>query len=523
MIAPLLCGVLLSFLPQTTTLTDDSQRVETTHGPVVGVADPEHAGVRRFLGIPFAKPPVGEARWKRPVAPDAWEAPLPATDFVLAAAQPEPRSYEGIGERGEDCLYLNVYSPPQEDEEAQRQLAPVLFWIHGGGFLSGTAMSSNYDGAVLASEGLCVVAPNYRLGPMGFMAHPALSAEFGASGNQAMFDLLLALEWVRDNAAAFGGDPDNVTIAGQSSGGAAVCALMTSPLATGLFHKAIVQSGEAAADLVQLSEASDEHPSAEDIGRAVALEVGIEGEDAEALAALRKVPADDLVAAWVKVQSKYRWLDLCVDGKFLTESPAASFASGRQAQVPTLVGANMDESSMFTLGSKLESVEQYHEWVVKRFGDNLEPFLELYPANDAETGRLRQIEVGNDLYAMSARHIARTMSVGEISCWRYRFARVSKLGQMLRMGSFHGAEVAYLFGRLENDEYYDETDRALATKLRAYWESFARTGDPNQKTLPDWPNYDGESEPFLILDGTIGTGAKWRPEQCDLLESLLHE
>lgn len=484
-----------------------SAQVETTSGPVVGRAPDEH-GVRSYLGIPYAAPPVGELRWAPAVPPEPWSAPLHASEHSLAAVQREPRSYEGIGERGEDCLYLNVYAPARA---AGAPPAPVLVWIHGGGFVSGTAMSANYEGSVLARDGVCVVVPNYRLGPLGFLAHPALSAESGSSGNQALSDLALALEWVRDNSLEFGGDPENVTLAGQSSGASAVTALMCCERVAGLFHKAAVHSGGAAHGLRSLEDG-------EEFGLAFARALGVEGDGADALQALRAFDATDLLEAWSTVQAEHGRFDLCVDGTLLRQSPADSFRAGEQTAVPLLVGATADESSMFMLRGGAEDLEAYHAWMEERFGELTEEALEVYPAADLDQARAMQVQYGNDVYATYARGVARAAAL-QAPTWRYRFTRVSPLGESLRMGSFHGSDVAYLFGRVAEGESYTQEDVRLSALLRAYWTAFCREGDPNGEDLTAWPAYELDSEPYLVLDTELGQGSGWRGAACDLIDA----
>ncbi len=491
----------------------DAIRVDTANGPVLGRSHADH-GIRAFLGVPYAEPPVGARRWAPATRPKPWREVRNTQRYSLAAVQAQPRSYQNIGERGEDCLYLNVYSAARKSDE----LAPVFFWIHGGAFVSGTAMSPNYDGSVLAQEGLCVIVPNYRLGALGFLAHPALSAEYGASGNQALSDLVLALEWVRDNARAFGGDPGNVTIAGQSAGGSAVTALMCSKRARGLFHKAIVQSGGAAGNLRPLRD-RDGRPGAEPYGLAFAEELGIKGDDDQALAALRAVPVQELVAAWRETQRKHGRFNLCQDGVFLEQSPGTVFQKGKQFPVPVLVGATADEVSMFLMRDGVKDLDEYRAWIERRFEGEAQAALAVYSATTPAEARTMQVRCGNDGYAAHARAVARSAS-RMAPTWRYRFTRVSPFGESLRMGSFHGAEVAYLFGRVELGERYHEVDMRLARRLRAYWIAFCRNGDPNADGLPAWPGYEAKSDRFLILDDDIRVGQAWRSAACDLYDAI---
>ena len=489
-------------------------RVETPSGPLIGTLDPEQ-GVRSFLGVPYAQPPVGALRWRHARAVEPWDEARRADAYSLAAIQAEPRPYEGIGERGEDCLALNVYAPaPAEGGE----LAPVFFWIHGGGFQSGSAMSAEYDGARLAEAGVCVVVPNYRLGPLGFLAHPALSAEGEGSGNQALSDLICALEWVRTHARSFGADPERVTIAGQSAGGSAVAALLCARPAQGLFHQAIVHSGGASRRAPALRE-DPAGTSAEEYGLHFARALGIEGEGAEALAALRAVPAERLLEAWDATREAHGRFDLCSDGRLLERAPGESLDLGTFANVRLMVGETADEASMFFMRGGAQSRAEYESWMRERFGSLSERALEFYAADAVEQFATQQQQASNDGYSTHARLLARSMAPGQAT-WRYRFTRVSPFGESMRLGSYHGAEIAYVFGHVEEGRRYTAEDVALAERMRAHWVAFVSEGDPNAGLeLPRWEPFTPEEERYHVFDASDSSGAAWRNAACDLREA----
>ena len=314
--------------------THNSAAIRTKTGPITG---DEHDGIRSFEGVPFAAPPVGERRWKppQPVAP--WTEPRACVEFGPACPQNGKDLYGPVGETNEDCLYLNVWTPAKSTNAK----LPVMFWIHGGGFMFGSGGKACYDGAELAKRGdVVVVTCNYRLGPFGFLAHPALTAESPnhASGNYGLMDQIAALQWVQHNIAAFGGDPGCVTIFGQSAGGVSVCALLASPLANNLFHRAIVQSGSAPGNL-------HDRAAMEALGLEFAKRLGTDD-----LKAMRAKSADELLAAVKQGSGKVgegTQDHLCIDGYVLRESLQRTLAAGHHHSVPLLGGTTRDEDRLF--------------------------------------------------------------------------------------------------------------------------------------------------------------------------------
>lgn len=409
--------------------------VATPSGPVIGEL---YDGVRAFRGIPYAAPPLGMLRWRPPQPPAAWTSPRRCLAFAPACPQQGKDLYGPVGATSEDCLYLNVWTPARD--HAAR--LPVMVWLHGGGFLVGAGGKPCYDGAELARRGgVVVVSINYRLGPFGFLAHPALSAEAEprASGNYGLMDQAAALRWVRDSIAAFGGDPGCVTIFGQSSGGVSVCALMASPLAQGLFHRAIVHSGSAPPGLRSLAVA-EEH------GVAFAARLG-----AADLAALRAAPVSALLAAAKPATGKVgqgTYDHLCQDGAVLTAPLDALFAAGRQAAVPTMVGTTRDEDPLFLRG---------------------------------------------------AQAVLKAMAPVQAKTWAFRFERVSPFAARKDMGSFHGAELPYVFRFFPPALGFTADDEALSGRMISYWSRFARTGDPNGGPEAAWKAWDPAGRHVHIL------------------------
>src|SRR6478672_3743919 len=293
-------------------------------------------GVSSFKGVPYARPPVGTLRWRAPQPAEGWDGERDAGEVGAICIQPPANGDTGVGPlpMSEDCLTLNVWAPAE-----RAQPLPVMVWIHGGGFNNGSGTAALYDGTRLAKRGVVVATINYRLGRLGFFDHPALAAERGQGepgGNYGMMDIVAALEWVRDNAAAFGGDPGNVTVFGESAGGAAVTRLMISPAARGLFHKAVVQSGLGRDSGVPLDRPSAiGGPSLQDRGVAFARTVGARTADE-----LRAIPAEALLKP---APNFYGGDNLVIDGQLVTEDVEAAFAAGREAPVPLIIGTNSAE------------------------------------------------------------------------------------------------------------------------------------------------------------------------------------
>ena len=476
------------------------------------------AGVVAFKGIPFAAPPVGDLRWRPPAAVVPWEGVRDAGEAGAICVQ---GGGQGV-EQSEDCLFLNVWAPVETAEPR-----PVLYWIHGGGYTGGSGSTSIYDGSRLAADGAVVVTINYRLNVFGFLAHPALSAEspHGASGNYGLLDMVAGLEWVRDNIAAFGGDPDRVTIFGESAGGGAVMSVMLMPQSEGLFHRAIAQSNWIHGwDRPLAGDAGDLTP-AEAQGTAVAAALGAGDLDPEAaLAAMRAASAGDVLAAIGAgagspfLRTGHVWAPN-VDGWAIPDDPLALYAEGRQHPVPLVVGMNGNEGSLMTRGFSMDGPETFVEHVESVYPDDFAADLVAHYDATAETVRESFDYLVHDLYFAGPvrAHAKHQSAVAPV--WMYHFTRVPPTPWGEAMGAHHAAELVYVFGTLTtNDEPgerplglsplgdYTEVDTGLSETMRAYWIRFAAAGDPNSPGRPAWPAWEPASDRHLELGVEVSAG-----------------
>ncbi|MER5674228.1 carboxylesterase/lipase family protein [Pseudonocardia alni] len=499
--------------------------------PVVAVDSGELAGltcadgVRAFLGVPYAAPPVGDLRWRPPHPVVGWTGTRTAQEHAPAAPQfpPPANSLYSGGEQefSENCLHLNVWTGAEGD--AGR---PVMVWLHFGAYQFGSAGNPMYDGAALAASGVTVVSVNHRLGRLGFLAHPELTAEsgYGGSGNYGLMDQIAALEWVRRNIATFGGDPRNVTLFGVSAGGNSVHNLRSSPLAAGLFHKVIVESAPGLAPALD----GPGHPAnpgtlaaAEKAGTELAALLG-----APTLAELRALPVEQLMAAQLP-RAAGRWsFDLVpgaeiglalfdtgypvVDGHVLPKDPLAAFLAGEVADVPMLAGNAANEASGLPY---VGSLAAYRADVEEAFGEHAAHVLELYPATtDAEARTASWALLGDQVFVWSTWTAARLHQRRLTSPVHYfRFLRRppipadADLIERDYAAAFHGAEVPYVFGTLDAWDWdWTDADRALSRRLQQVWIDFARTGDPTASGSVDWPTLAGG---VLGIDIEPGPGA----------------
>jgi para-nitrobenzyl esterase len=460
--------------------------------------------VRGFLGIPYAAPPTGDRRWSPPQPAAPWTGVRAATAFGARCVQ--ARVYDDMvfrDEAGEDCLYLNVWTP------ARAERLPVMVWIHGGGFVAGSTSEPRQEGTRLAQKGVVVVSLNYRLDVFGFLAHPELTAERGASGNYGLMDMVAALAWVKKNAAGFGGDPGNVTIFGESAGSLAVSALMASPLAQGLFHKAIGESGAFFAD--GLPDDAMRTPS-----RATSEALGLElqkAAGATSLAGLRKVPAETVLKA-ARSFAGTREFQPTLDGVVLPRPVRDVFADGKQSRVPLLAGWNADELRfVVTLLSPARPTRAgFEEQVRKWFGAGADPVLAAYAPRSDEDAVDAFAEIVSDLHfgVPTWRFIESHARTSGAVVYRYRFDReiplpdgktfLGRPATAQDVAARHAGEIEYVFGALDSltGAAWEPADRALSERMMSYWTNFARTGDPNGPELPKWPVYR-EADGFRVL------------------------
>jgi len=479
-------------------------RIDT--GTVQGRTE-QDGKVRAFLGIPYAAPPVGDLRWRAPGPPPKWDGVRDATKFGARCVQ--ARVFDDMvfrDEQSEDCLYLNVWTPASSPDAK----LPVMVWIYGGGFQAGSTSEPRQDGQFLAMNGVVVVSMNYRLGVFGFFAHPELTKEspHHASGNYGLLDQVAALEWVKRNIAAFGGDPSNVTIFGESAGSFSVSALMASPLTKGLIAKAIGESGA-----FFTAGGQTLAPRTLDRAEAAGQEFGA-AHQAESLAALRAMPADAVLAAAMQGGQGFRFSPI-VDGYLLPEEPVEIFGAGRQNHVPLLAGWNADEvRGGVVLAKERPTARNFSERVQKQFGARAEAVLKLYPATtDAEALESAASLASDTFISYSTwKWLEVHRRTGGAPVYRYRFDRKIPIAPGTKIngvdataediGARHAGEIEYVFGTLDSVKgvTWTDGDRALSKQMMAYWSNFAKTGDPNASGLPDWPRYTLPANQVMHLD-----------------------
>jgi para-nitrobenzyl esterase len=515
----LLC--LITYLPAHASDLDNVVKIDS--GYVVGSG----TAVRVYKGIPFAAPPVGELRWRAPQPVKAWDSIRVTKTFSLSCPQPSvviPK--ERIGE---DCLTVNVWT----GAHAANAHLPVLVSIPGGGFVAGSSALSIYDAERLAQESMVVVSFNYRMGIFGLLAHPELSQESpqGISGNYALLDMVAALQWVQRNIAAFGGDPANVTLWGESAGGTAVGLLLVVPQAAGLFHKAIMNSPWSMFyPMGRLREARGARSSAESRGAALG-----------SLAALRAKSMDELLELSLRSAAAAATIDPdqggqtfrpIVDGVVLPDDPAVLFTKGAFHHLPMIVGTNADEGVFFAPRA-VATREQADVWLRNQFGPEAAATL------SALYGLDRGVSVptgltsltGDALVGMGARAILRAAAHYSPNVYQYEFTRISPLAKRMMLNAFHGADLGYTFGTMPESALsampgltvrpgdYDQTDERLSRVMSGAIVQFARTGEPNGKGLPRWARY-APRESYLEYGDAIVQKQKLRAPYLDTLDSI---
>ena len=487
-------------------------RVKTAQGEAVGKWI-EGRTQKVFLGLPYAAPPVGDLRWKAPQPPAAWKGVRDASSFGARCEQWHIWDDYLFLDSGpsEDCLYLNVYAPAAAKPASK---LPVMVWIHGGGFVAGAGSEPRYTNPRLVSRNVVVITLNYRLGVFGFLASEDLRKEGnGHAGNYGLMDMAAALRWVQANVAAFGGDPGSVTIFGESAGSFSVSALLAAPEARGLFQKAIGESGAFFGNVLSTS------PVAE---RAKRDQAWTDALGAKSLAELRAMPADKLIEAARKQPVGF---SPDVDGEFLTEPVSASYAAGRQAKVPVIIGWNRDERTG-TL-SKDMTAEKWKSFAAQHYPDKAQAFLAAFPASsDAEAVRSADAYTTAQFIALGAwQWVEAQEATGAAPVYRYRFDLGSPASEVHPVAgyAFHSDELEYVFGTLDTRRgaTWRPEDRRLSEQLIGYWTNFARSGDPNGGGLPHWPRYDGDKA-LIHLDNPITVGPDASRAQFEFLVTQSH-
>jgi para-nitrobenzyl esterase len=490
-------------------------KVRVTGGLIEGHLDQD---VIAFKGIPFAAPPVNGNRWRAPQPIVNWPGVRPALNYGADCMQvPFPGDAAPLGvPPAEDCLYINVWRPAQP---ATKKL-PVMVWIYGGGFVNGGSSPPEYDGSAFARDGVVLVSFNYRIGNFGFFAHPALSAEQKGQplGNYGYLDQIAALRWVRRNSAAFGGDSSNVTLFGESAGGISVHALLLSPLAKGLFQKAIIESG-AGDSGVGGRKRSGGSDSAEARGLALAARFGVHGEDSGSLAQLRAIPADKLVdglnMATMGGNQTYVGGPI-LDGQLERGSPVAQYAKGQGARVPVMVGANSLDIGFVFMGARSP------DDLYSRFGPDAEQARKVYSAATGIPVAAMAFEAGGDqMMAEPARRTAQLLAARGQAAYEFRFSYVAQSLRKSTPGAGHATEIPYVFDTLAARYGKDLTqpDEAAARAMHAYWVAFARTGKPEVPGLPTWPAYDAMHDVLMnfTAEGPVAQPDPWK-DRLDLVQ-----
>lgn len=487
-------------------------------------------GVASFKGIPFAAPPVGELRWRPPQPVGGWTGVRQASEFGADCMQgrfgPPPAAAPGAPAPrvpSEDCLYLNVWRPA---DQAARNL-PVMVWIYGGGFVGGSSASPMTSGAGFARQGVVLVAMNYRVGRFGFFAFPALGSEHPdeTKGNYAYMDQIAALRWVKRNIAAFGGNPNNVTIFGFSAGGVSVHSMLASPMAKGLFQKAIVESGGSrdsvlTARPMRADNVDPNYPvSGETIGITFAKSMGIEGTDQAALGKLRALGAEQVLRGapaqpGASVPS-YETTPI-LDGRLITETAETAYKARHQPRVPLMLGSNSADTAgnRVRARTKDELFARYGQW-------SAEAKAAYDPDGTTELATL--VSRANDDFGQAepARFAADAFAANGSPVYLYRFSYVqTSMREQLRAGAPHGGEIGYVFGTLSGGRGGAPTaeDLAVSHMAQSYWVNFAKNGDPNDARLPRWPRHvagDGQIFDFRP-DGTAGAGPDPRKARLDV-------
>jgi para-nitrobenzyl esterase len=502
---------LFLFLCLSNGLIAQNLMVKTANGKIEGASNASNT-VRVFKGIPFAAPPVGDLRWKVPQPVKNWTGVLKCTTFSASPIQNKPQPFycwteEFIAQPeplSEDCLYLNVWTVTKATTEKR----PVLVWIYGGGLSSGSANCAIYDGEEMAKKGIVFVSINYRVGVLGFMAHPELSKESGhnASGNYGFYDQVAALKWVQKNIAAFGGDPNNVTIAGQSAGSFSVNALIASSVAKGLFHKAIAQSGGILSNTMGQNLATSEKQG----------EVFMQKANTTSIAELRKKSAEELQT--LSNNQAVGRFGLTNDGYFLPENLNEHFKKGLQNQVPIMTGWVTGDGTF--LGNTKMTAQEYKKEAQAKYGDKADSFLAIFSANTDNEVKIVKDKITLLGFAGLPAHLLAAFSTKNAYVYQFAHVPVDK-PDFPNYGAFHTSEVPFSLHTLHKwNRPWRQSDRTVENVMSSYWVNFMKTGNPNGDNLPEWKTYDKQSGHILVLDEKTRLQPALLKKEFDFLETV---
>ena len=501
--------------------------VKTKKGKVEGKWD-SNVSIASFKGVPYAKPPIGALRWKAPQALQSWEGIKKTVKFKSFAWQQEifieqflSALVEGQGwswfrrfwvntllkilpkpKQSEDCLYLNIKTPSLDSTKG----LPVMIWIHGGDHQDGSAAEPFYDGTAIPKKGVVYVSINYRLGLFGYFAHPELTeeSEHKVSGNYGTLDQIAALEWVQENISVFGGDPNNVTIFGESAGGESVAHMMTSPLAKGLFHKAILQSPANGGQMMHLSNAFMHHDSAESQGEQFAAAADITGE--HQLAKLRNMSAEQIMKI-LRSQEEHNAFYPVIDGYVIPQSPFLAFQEGNQAKVPVLLGSNADEGTLIYPIFETPFAEYRYDSLAndklpekfyEEFPETSDQIISLYPGIEYRDQKAEVDLLGDSMFGSKVRHYAECASKTQ-EVYFYFFKRVP-LSSSQTSGAGHAAELPFVHGTSTPLLPMSHEDKKLSSVMVDYWTQFAKTGNPNGSGHPEWPTFINSNPMNMSFD-----------------------